>query len=47
MATSVLHIKSDIECHVYLYDEDKGIAKPDKWFNIEVRKGDHEFPNNS
>jgi len=41
MGTSVLHIKTEVECKVYLFDEEKGIAMPDKYFNLEVRKGEH------
>lgn len=43
MATSYLHIKTEIECEVYLFDELKGIATPSKWFNLEVRKGEQEL----
>ena len=43
MGTSILHIKSEVECHVYLFDEDKGIATPGKYFNLEVRKGEQEL----
>ena len=43
MATSILHIKSEVECHVYLFDEDKGIVTPGKYFNLEVRKGKQEL----
>lgn len=39
MGKSVLHIKSDIECRVYLFDEEKGVITSGKWFNLEVRKG--------
>ena len=35
MGTSVLHIKTEVECRVYLFDEEKGIAKPGTYFNIE------------
>ena len=35
MATSVLHIKTEIECKVFLFDEEKGIATTDKYFNLE------------
>lgn len=40
MGTSVLHIKTEVECRVYLFDEEKGIAKPGIYFNLEVRKGE-------
>ena len=43
MATSVLHIKTEIECKVFLFDEEKGIATPDKYFNLEVRKGEQDL----
>ena len=43
MGTSVLHIKTEVECRVYLFDEEKGIAKPGTWFNLEVRKGEQDF----
>ena len=39
MGTSVLHIKTEVECRVYLSDEEKGIAKPGTYFNLEVHKG--------
>ena len=43
MGTSVLHIKTEVECHVYLFDEEKGIAKPGTYFNLEVRKGEQDL----
>lgn len=43
MGTSVLHIKTDIKCKVFLFDEEKGIATPGKHFNLLVRKGIQEF----
>ncbi len=43
MGVSVLHIKSEIECRVFLFDEEIGIAQPDKYFNIEVLKGEQDF----
>lgn len=43
MGTSVLRIKSEVECKVFLFDEEKGIATPDKYFNLEVRKGEQEL----
>ena len=39
MGTSVLHIKTEVECKVFLFDEEKGVAAPGKYFNLEVRKG--------
>ena len=41
--TSILHIKSEVECHVYLFDEDKGIATPGMYFNLEVLKGKQDL----
>ena len=43
MATSVLHIKTEVECKVFLFDEEKGIATTDKYFNLEVRKGEQDL----
>lgn len=43
MATSILHIKTEIECKVFLFDEEKGIATPGKYFNLEVRKGEQDL----
>ena len=43
MGTSVIHIKTEIECKVFLFDEEKGIATPDKYFNLEVRKGEQDL----
>ena len=43
MGTSVLHIKTEVKCRVYLFDEEKGIAKPGTWFNLEVRKGEQDL----
>lgn len=43
MGTSVLHIKTEVECRVFLFDEEKGIAKPGTWFNLEVRKGEQDL----
>ena len=43
MGTSVLHIKIEMECRVYLFDEEKGIAKPGTYFNLEVRKGEQDL----
>ena len=43
MGTSVLHIKTEVECRVYLFDEEKGIAKPGTYFNLEVRKGEQDL----
>lgn len=43
MGTSVLHIKTEVECKVFLFDEEKGVATIDKYFNLEVRKGEQEL----
>ena len=43
MGTSVLHVKTEVECRVYLFDEEKGIAKPGTYFNLEVRKGEQDL----
>lgn len=43
MGISVLHIKTVIECKVFLFDEEKGIATPGKYFNLEVLKGDQDL----
>ena len=43
MGTSVLHIKTEVECKVFLFDEEKGIATTDKYFNLEVRKGEQDL----
>ena len=43
MGTSVLHIKTEVECKVFLFDEEKGIATPGKYFNLEVRKGEQDL----
>ena len=43
MGTSVLHIKTEVECRVYLFDEEKGIAKPGTYFNLEVMKGEQDL----
>ncbi|MBR6438298.1 MAG: leucine-rich repeat protein [Bacteroidales bacterium] len=43
MGTSILHIKTEVECKVFLFDEEKGIATPGKYFNLEVRKGEQDL----
>ena len=43
MDVSILHIKSEIECRVFLFDEEKGIAKPNVYFNLEVGEGEQEI----
>lgn len=39
MATSVLHITTEVDCKVFLFDEEKGIAAPNTVFNLEVDYG--------
>ena len=39
MGASVLHIKTEVECKVLLFDEEKGIAVPNIVFSIEVNYG--------
>ena len=41
--TSTIHIKTDFDCEVYDYDEELGTTKADTYFNIELRKGEHEL----
>ena len=43
MGTSVIHIKTELECKVFLFDEEKGIVTPGKYFNLEVRKGEQDL----
>lgn len=43
MGTSVLHIKTEVECRVYLFDEEKGIAKPGTYFNLAVHEAEQDF----
>lgn len=43
MGCSTLHIKTEIECRVFLFDEEKGIATPGSYFNLEVRKGEQDL----
>ena len=43
MGISILHIKTEIDCRVYLFDEEKGIAKAGTYFNLEVRKGEQDL----
>ncbi len=39
MASTVLHIKTEVECKVFLFDEEKGIASSEEQFNLEVNNG--------
>lgn len=41
--TSTIHIKTDFDCKVYDYGQELGTTKADTYFNIELRKGDHEL----
>ena len=41
--TSTIHIKTDFDCEVYDYDEELGTTKADTYYNIELRKGEHEL----
>ena len=41
--TSSVHIKTDFDCKVYDYCQELGTAKADTYFNIELRKGEHEL----
>lgn len=43
MGCSTLHIKTEVECRVFLFDEEKGIATPGSYFNLEVRKGEQDL----
>lgn len=43
MASSILHILSEVECQVFLFDEDKGTITPGKYFHLEVRKGEQDL----
>lgn len=43
MGCSTLHIKTELECRVFLFDEEKGIATPGIYFNLEVRKGEQDL----
>lgn len=43
MGSSVLHIKTEVECKVFLFNEEKGIASSDKYFNLEVGKGEQDL----
>ena len=41
--TSTIHIKTDFDCKVYDYGQELGTAKADNYFNVELRKGEHEL----
>ena len=43
MGASVLHIKTEVECKVFLFGEEKGIATLATYFNLEVRKGEQDL----
>ena len=41
--TSTIHIKTDFDCKVFDYGQELGTTKADTYFNIELRKGEHEL----
>ena len=41
--TSTIHIKTDFDCKVYDYGQELGTTQADTYFNIELRKGEHEL----
>ena len=41
--TSTIHIKTDFDCKVYDYGQELGTTKADTYFNIELRRGEHEL----
>lgn len=41
--TSTIHITTDFDCKVYDYGQELGITKANTYFNIELRKGEHEL----
>ena len=41
--TSTVHIKTDFDCKVYDYGQEIGTTKSDTYFNVELRKGEHEL----
>ena len=41
--TSTIHTKTDFDCKVYDYGQELGTTKADTYFNIELRKGEHEL----
>ena len=41
--TSTVHIKTDFDCKVFDYGQELGTTKADTYFNIELRKGEHEL----
>lgn len=43
MGTSILHIKSETDCIIYLFGELKGIAKSGVFFNLEIREGEQDL----
>ena len=43
MGCSTLHIKTELDCRVFLFDEEKGIAKTGIYFNLDVRKGEQDL----
>ena len=41
--TSTIHIKTDFDCKVFDFGQELGITKADTYFNVELRKGEHEL----
>ena len=41
--TSTIHIKTDFDCKVYDYGQEIGTTKANTYFNVELRKGEHEL----
>lgn len=41
--TSTIHIMTDYDCKVFVYENEFGITKAGRYFNLELRKGDHEL----
>ena len=41
--TSTVHIKTDFDCKVYDYGQELGTTMADTYFNVELRKGEHEL----
>lgn len=41
--TSTVHIKTDFDCKVYDYGQELGTTKAGIFFNVELRKGEHEL----
>ncbi len=41
--TSTIHIKTDFDCKVFDYGQELGTTQADTYFNVELRKGEHEL----